>query len=130
MIALDTNILVRLITDDDEDQAARAEALIKSEQVFVPLTVFLEAEWVLRQRLGFGPERVVTALLAFADIPTVSLEERSRVLDALRWAAAGMDFADALHLASSSECRGMASFDRRFKKRAARVGASPPVVEP
>lgn len=130
MIAVDTNILVRLITDDDAEQAERATSLIRTTQVLVPLTVILETEWVLRGRLGFSAEQVIDALLALGRVPTITFEESQRVRQALVWARGGVEFADALHLASATGCERIASFDRRFQKRAVRVGASPPVVEP
>lgn len=130
IIAVDTNVLIRLITNDDVEQAERAESLIRTNQILVPLTVILETEWVLRSRLGFASERVIGALQAFADIPTVTLEQPRRVLRALDWAGRGMEFADALHLASADECEGLASFDSKFRKRAGRLNAAPPVAAP
>jgi predicted nucleic acid-binding protein len=41
----------------------------------------------------------------------------------LRWAEQGMDFADALHLASAAGCVAFASFDRGLKQTAAKMGA-------
>jgi len=48
MIAVDTNIVVRLLTNDDPEQAGRAAAVVKNGPVFIPKTVVLETEWVLR----------------------------------------------------------------------------------
>ena len=43
----------------------------------------------------------------------------------------GMDFADALHLAGSEHCEALYTFDdRRFARRARRIGATPNVVVP
>ena len=48
-VALDTNVLVRLLVNDDPAQAEQAAALIDaSAACFVPITVALELEWVLR----------------------------------------------------------------------------------
>ena len=47
MIAIDTNILVRLVTRDDDAQAKRAAALFEREAIYVGKTVLLETEWVL-----------------------------------------------------------------------------------
>jgi predicted nucleic-acid-binding protein len=137
MIALDTNILARFYVADSADlEAARQRAiarriLVKSPKIFVPLTVILELEWVLRAFYGFAAEdfvRVVTHLLG---LPNVSVEEWSRVADALAWHAEGLDFADALHLLASSHCTQFASFDdRRFARRAKRLGVTPSVVVP
>ncbi len=48
MLAVDTNVLVRLVTRDDPDQARRAFALFKRERLWIGKTVLLETEWVLR----------------------------------------------------------------------------------
>ena len=48
MIAFDTNLLVRIAVNDDQQQAALAEQLIENDEVFISRTVLLEAEWVLR----------------------------------------------------------------------------------
>ena len=50
MIAFDTCILVRFLADDDQVQADLAEALMRDNTVFLPRTVLLETEWVLRSR--------------------------------------------------------------------------------
>jgi predicted nucleic-acid-binding protein len=48
-VALDTNLLVRLLTGDEPEQARRVADLIDtSPACFVPITVVLELEWVLR----------------------------------------------------------------------------------
>ena len=56
MIALDTNVLVRLVTGDDATQAKRAAARIDTgDAFFVSLTVALELEWVLRGAYKLAP---------------------------------------------------------------------------
>lgn len=114
MLAIDTNVVVRLLTGDDPDQAARARALLERAQVFVPLTVMLEAEWVLRSAYGFARGRVVDALTAFAGLEAVTVERPQILATALRRCAAGMDFADALHLGAAEGCEGFVTFDRRM----------------
>lgn len=59
----------------------------------------------------------------FAALPTVAVEDRSVLSQALDWADQGMDFADALRLASAGECEAFASFDRDLAQTAARLGA-------
>ena len=137
MIALDTNILARFYVKDPNDAEAARQSpiarrlLAESAQVFVPLTVILELEWVLRAFYGFAADdfvRVVTHLLG---LPNVQLEEWSRIADALVLHSDGIDFADALHLLASSHCTEFLSFDdRRFARRAARLGLTPTVVVP
>lgn len=48
MTALDTNVVVRFLVNDDDQQAQRARALIAAGNVHIPPTVLLETEWVLR----------------------------------------------------------------------------------
>jgi len=62
MIAVDTNVLVRLLTGDEPEQAWRSGELFARHRVFVPKTVVLETEWVLRYAYRFEPEAVVTGL--------------------------------------------------------------------
>jgi predicted nucleic-acid-binding protein len=48
MLAVDANIIVRLLTNDERAEAARAKILLAENEVFVATTVLLETEWVLR----------------------------------------------------------------------------------
>jgi predicted nucleic acid-binding protein len=123
MLAIDTNVVVRYITRDHPEQSPRAKALIDGNDVFVPTTVLLEADWVLRSTSRFARSEVVEALRSFAGLPRVILEDAGLLATALGWAAGGMDFADALHLARSSHCEAFISFDRRLGRTAKAVGA-------
>jgi predicted nucleic-acid-binding protein len=49
MLAVDTNVLVRLLTGDEPKQAAAARALFAAEPIWIAKTVFLETGWVLRR---------------------------------------------------------------------------------
>lgn len=129
MISIDTNVVVRFLVGDDVEQFRRADRLIRENEVFVTLTVLLETEWVLRDTYEKPRSEVVQALKAFAGLPSVAMEDAARALRALDWADAGMDFADALHLAGSAQGGPFVSFDRKLAKVAARLGA-PPVREP
>jgi predicted nucleic-acid-binding protein len=121
MLAVDTNVVVRYLVDDDKAQAARARAIIDTNDVFVPKTVFLEVEWVLRSLYEFGPAQIRNALVGFAGLEGVHLENAEIIARALRWYAEGLDFAEALHLASAEACRFFITFDKAFVKMATRV---------
>ena len=56
-------------------------------------------------------------------MPRVTLEDPARALNALRWFAGGMDFADALHLAKAESCEAFVSFNQRLATVAKRVGS-------
>ena len=121
MIAVDTNVVVRLLTGDDPGQARRARTLFDRETVFLSKTVLLESEWVLRRLYGFAAERILDALAALIALPNVRCEDDAAIADALQWSAQGIDFADALHCASAPSADQFASFDARLVKRARRI---------
>ena len=121
MIAVDTNVVVRFLTRDHEVEAARALALFERETVLLPKTVLLETEWVLRSSYSFPPARCAAALRALIAMPNVKCEDLPAVTDALRWMQLGVDFADALHLASAKSAERFATFDRRFAARAQKI---------
>ena len=125
MLAIDTNVLVRLVIDDHPQQAKAARTLLETKEVFVSSTVLLEAEWVLRNGYGLSRPTVVGALKAICGLSGVTLAEPDRVASALAWGAAGMDFADALHLAGADACEAFATFDRKLAKAAPGQDAPP-----
>lgn len=127
MRAIDTNIVVRFLTADDRKQAKAARDTIAAGDIFIPTTVLLESEWVLRSGYGFAPDRIASGLRALAGLPGVSVEEPATLAQALDWMAEGMDFADALHLLKSDHCTAFLTFDRRLAK--AVNGRSPVPVE-
>lgn len=127
MIALDTNILVRVLTRDDLDQAEVAAELMKSGGLFICKIVLLELEWVLRFAYGFGRSAIHSAFAGVLGLPDLQVEDEAAVTSALRYYGAGMDFADALHLCSSAPAvSAFATFDRALARKVdARSGAKP-----
>ncbi len=123
MLAVDTNVVVRYLTGDHADQFAKAKALIDGQDVFVCTTVLLETEWVLRGVYGYRAAQLLQALRAFAGLPRIILEDPAVAAKALDWMAAGMDFADALHLVKAEGCEAFISFDQRFAAAANAVSA-------
>ena len=121
MLAIDTNLIVRFLTGDQPQQSRKAKALIDSEAVFVGKTVLLETEWVLRSVFGFKSTEIATALADFAGLPSVTLEDAAIISTALDWMAGGMDFADALHLASAQGSDAFVTFDRGLAKKARKL---------
>ena len=128
MRAIDTHVLVRYLTGDEPEQAARARTAVDAGDVFVATTVLLESEWVLRSVYGFDGGEVAAALRAFSGLPGVSVENPALLIDALDRAAKGMDFADALHLGAAAHCETMLTFDRRFVETAKNTSVQ--VTEP
>ena len=118
MIALDTNVVVRFVTNDEPKQARRARKLIETDEVLIPVTVLLESEWVLRAAYGIDAGAIGKAFQGLIGLPTVHVESPERIATALGWYAAGLDFADALHLASSNPADQFATFDQKLLRRA------------
>lgn len=121
MLAIDTNVVVRYLTDDHPRQSQKAKAIVEGSGVFLSTTVLLETEWVLRSVYGFEAERLVEVLTAFAGLPNVTLEKPAAAAKALSWAPEGMDLADALHQADAEGCSAFLTFDREFVRRANRI---------
>jgi predicted nucleic-acid-binding protein len=130
-IALDTNSLVRLLTNDEPLQARRVADLIEaSPACFVPITVVLELEWVLRGAYQLPRQSIIRAFRGLIAIRHLHLEQEGQVLQALDAYAQGLDFADALHLLRSEGCSALFSFDRAFACQAAELALTPAVQQP
>jgi predicted nucleic-acid-binding protein len=105
MAAIDTNVVIRVLVQDHAAQTAAALALIQraadaGETIFVPVTVVLESEWVLRSRYKFAKEQVVEALSQLYSVDALSFEAEAAVGVALQlYSTCSADFADCLHIA-------------------------------
>ena len=119
MIALDTNVLVRLFTEDDPLQARRAENLLRGEDgpFFLPDLVLAELVWVLQRSYEFSRDEVRSVLLALLERRDVVFEDEEGIRTALRAYEEGLDFADGLIIARAraAGCSRLASFDGRLK---------------
>jgi len=118
MIAVDTNLLVRILTNDDPIQARRAVKILKSDDIFIPKTVLLETEWVLRHAYEIGRSNIIIGFQKLLGLPNVNVEDPDSIYQAISWYENKFDFADALHLASSRRCISFATFDSFFIKKA------------
>lgn len=127
MIALDTNVIIRLVVEDDPEQVEAALAVFKSGPLLLSKSVLLETEWVLRYCYELRKEAIREILRKLLGYRKVQVEDRAAVCQALAWCQEGMDFADALHLASSRSATRFATFDRAFAKAAGRLPEGPPV---
>lgn len=119
MIGLDTNILVRLITDDDPAQAERAARFLgencsAASPAFINCVVLVELEWVLRSAYGYERVLIADALEQLLGSPDRSIEREAEVRDAMVIYRNGADFADALigRNNHASGCDATLTFDR------------------
>jgi predicted nucleic acid-binding protein len=124
MTAVDTNVLVRLLTGDDPRQCAAAKALFEAEPVWIAKTVLLETAWVLRRLYGFDDCALRDALTKLLGLDNAHAEDEAAVAAAFRLAAGGVELADAIHLTSRPPGAAFATFDRAFARLATRAGAS------
>lgn len=89
MIALDTNVLVRLITQDDPVQAARVDSLLadmhkQRRPVFVSDVVLCELAWVLKDCYEQGPSEIAAVIERILSIPDFVFQEKDRLWASLR----------------------------------------------
>ena len=124
MIAVDTNVVVRLLVRDDAKQAEAAAVLFARGPVGLSATVLLETAWVLRSGYRLAPAAVVDALRRVCALAHVVLEDEERCRNALDWAEGGLDFADALHLAGAQQAECFYTFDQTFARKSRGIGVA------
>ncbi|MCG8380600.1 MAG: type II toxin-antitoxin system VapC family toxin [Gammaproteobacteria bacterium] len=117
MIAIDTNIIVRLLTKDDAKQYSISRKLLDCEDIFISDTVILETEWVLRFAYDFEPTQICNAFRKLFGLQNVTLSNQFNIAQAIDWHESGLDFADAFHLALSQNVKTFKTFDEKFIKR-------------
>ena len=114
-ITADTNILLRVLTDDDAVQAADARAVLEQAALIaIPVPVFCEVVWTMRRLYKRRPEEVADAIEAILRVEAVATD-RLAVEAGLRTLRAGGDFADGAIACQGAALGGevMMSFDRR-----------------
>ncbi len=121
MVAVDTNVVVRLLVADDRRQFAVARELFAGGPVWIGETVLVETAWVLRRLYGMEDEAILEALEKLTRLANVRVEPG--VEEALPLARSGVELADAIHLSSRPAGAEFATFDRAFARRARRAGA-------
>ena len=121
MLGIDTNVLVRLLVEDDPGQTRRArqiveQARVRDESVVVSLLVLLETEWVLRSRYAFDKSTILMTFRHLLESVDLEFEDEGAVEEALyRWNEFNVGFADTLIVAHNRRlgCDATATFDAR-----------------
>lgn len=129
MISVDTNVIVRLITMDDKKQAERAAKAIQSGRVFIAHTVLLETYWVLSRAYGLDRETILQAIRNLIGLDNVVVENLTVTSHAIEACQNGLDFADALHVASSRSAIKFVTFDRDLVKKSKKEERLIPISE-
>jgi predicted nucleic-acid-binding protein len=128
MIAIDTNVLVRLLITEDDAQCAAARALVESQRVLILRTVLLETEWVLRSRFHLARDLIHRFFAGLAETSGVEIEAESATRRAIDAYAKGVDFADALHAASAA--MPFHTFDKKLLEQRRRIAGADVVAVP
>ena len=123
MTGLDTNVLVRYLTQDDPRQSRRANAFVAEavsggERLFVSSVALCELVWVLRGAYSVDRRTVVMALERILSTAQLEIDQKDVVREALEdYRTGGGDFADYVigRRGRESGCEKTATFDRRLK---------------
>lgn len=124
MVGLDTNVLIRFLVRDDEEQFDRARQLIRREAhtgtpVLISHLVLLETEWVLRSRYKLSKSEILGAFSELLSAVDINFEDESAIEEALFvWKNSAAQFADCLIAAryGTLGCSATASFDTNALK--------------
>ena len=121
MIALDTNVLVRFLVNDDRAQAEAARALLgrltPERPGFVCREVAVEVVWVLERAYGLSRDRITTALEELVSADSLLFEAGDDVIRAAYgYRGGGAGFADRMIAAAARRSGAVAlyTFDRRL----------------
>jgi predicted nucleic-acid-binding protein len=110
--ALDANVIVRYIVEDDPGQTRTAARYIErhaeaGDALFLPTSVILETEWVLRSVYKFAKDDVIAVFVGLLEAREITFQDEGSLERALhRFRELDLDFADCLHLATAQ------TFDR------------------
>ena len=124
MIAIDTNIAVRYLLHDDPIQAQIAHNFLYHNDCLMTRTVLLETVWVLGSKLAgnLSREQILERVYHLLALPNMFTETPQAIHLALQWYENGMDFADALHLATILDAVDeFATFDKAFVSKAKKL---------
>jgi predicted nucleic-acid-binding protein len=116
------------LVNDDPAQTIKVKALFTTEKIYIPKTVILETEWVLRGVYTLDRAAINNPLRALLSLEQIIAEDETILFNALDSYQEGMDFADALHLASSHRATSFATFDAKFKSSAKKLSLKPTVI--
>lgn len=123
-VGIDTNILLRLIVDDDDEQRRIVldfgARLNREYRGLITLVALLEVDWALRSQFGFSRRNAVDAIRRLTRIRGVDVESHDTVVRSLLHVEdRGADFADALIAERSRElgCARTMTLDVRATKR-------------
>ena len=121
MIGLDTNILVRYLTQDDPVQSAKATDILERRLTpnnpgFVSVVVIVETVWVLDRAYGLTAQKIAAAVERLLQVEVLIIEDEQQVFTAMVALKQGRaSFADALiaELGARAGCTRTLTFDQK-----------------
>ncbi len=124
MAALDTNVLVRYLVRDDATQLASAKRLIRTcveegRTLYIPVSVSLELEWVLRANFGFSKEAVIQILSQLLSSAELTFESEDALeLALMLYRKGSADYSDCVHAALAARAgeQPLWTFDKAASK--------------
>ncbi|SFP92963.1 type II toxin-antitoxin system VapC family toxin [Sphingomonas rubra] len=118
MIGADTNIVLRLVLDDDDRQVDAARRIMAEKRLVVPTTVMLEVGWVLASRYQMPRALLADTLETLMALDGLEIARTDLVGWAIDRFREGADWADMIHLVASSKFDGFLTFDKRLVRDA------------
>lgn len=124
MPTLDTNVLIRYLVQDDPKQARAAEKFIiqfanSEATLFIPISVTLESEWVLRSVYLFSKKSIIEVFISLLETREMQFQDEASVERAIfLFREHNVDFADCLHVATAftHDYLPMMSFDKQASR--------------
>lgn len=124
MQAIDTNVLVRLLVRDDQDQSTKVYRLLKTaeqkqKQVFVSHLVVLETAWVLKSNYHKSRDDIILALDSLIKLPVLFFENKETIESLIDTAKrSNFDLADIfiVEIARHHACKCVWTFDKKASK--------------
>lgn len=110
-----------LMMNNHKNKNPLLEAIL-SNACFIPLTVILEFEWVMRGFYKLSKSQIAQIFKILFAYSHIYIEDKNAVIKAVELCEQGMDFADALHLCHTPNYQGIITFDNKFYKKATQFG--------
>ncbi len=129
MIGLDTNVLIRYLTRDDEGQYRATMKLLtrKAARFFIADLVLVETDWILSKSYNWTREEIADAFARLLQVHNLQFEDEDRIRHSIGAVRRGADLSDELLIAMSRDqgCREFATFDTAVAKRHAKFAFVP-----
>lgn len=129
MTAIDTNVLVRYLAQDDETQFLAVLKMFSKKKAtfYLPDIALIETDWVLRSLYQWTASEVAEAFASLTSVHNLVFEDEARLRASLKALRAGADLADELIARScrAHGCTRLATFDKGMIRRHKPFAAEP-----